>query len=262
MNFKNHKCHIKGISLHGFGAIPGKNGFSLSPGFLPLPSKGPRLVRALLPSISEAKEISSVMMTCMAVGPLCSQGLLGGGWGGGQKLVALGGVSLRAEGCVNGPDWPPLSFSTIISPWDTLEVQVAPAFFPNANSFCSLLFLPESTWPCWSDCQHCRDWSLGLVHNPLVCTVRAPTEWFIQQKPSMSRMPTGMWGTGTEVGASSGRSGGVGHLCVVHRDTPVLFLKHCRQEGARYDARFVAHQMCFDLLQTDVFSNSPLPFFL
>ena len=72
-------------------------------------------------------------------------------------------------------------------------------------------------------------------------------------------MPTGMWGAGTEVGPSSGRSGSVGHLCVVHRDTPILFLELCRQEGARYDAQFVAHQMCFDLLQTDVFSNSPLP---
>ena len=63
-----------------------------------------------------------------------------------------------------------------------------------------------------------------------------------------------------EVGCrDSGRSGGVGHLSVVHRDTPVLFLELCRQEGAHYDAQFVAHQMCFDLLQTDVFSNSPLP---
>ena len=154
MNFKNHKYYIKGISLQWFGAIPGKDGFSLSPDFLPLPLKGPCLVRALLPSVSEAKEISSVMMTCMAVGPLCSQGLLGGGgvevrnkrlweeFHSGQKAVWMVQTGFHYA---------------IISPWDTSEVQVAPAFFPNANSFCSLLFLPDSTWPCCSGSQHCRD---------------------------------------------------------------------------------------------------------
>lgn len=48
-------------------------------------------------------------------------------------------------------------------------------------------------------------------------------------------------------------------LWAVCRDTPILFLEPHKQESARDDAHFAAHLLCFDLLQIDVFSNSPLP---